>query len=121
LDIFDSDVLQSNVTTPGPGTPGNLTVYTIQRQLNAMKLARLVTDGILGPLTISKIKQFQQIVGIAVDGIWGSQCANATAQIYAKPLCGLPYHHVIPTRLIQFRVGTSIDGIFVPIKDAKFK
>ena len=40
-----------------------------------------------------------------IDGIWGSQCANATAQIYANPLCGLAFHEPIPTRLIQFRVG----------------
>ena len=121
LDIFDSNILLSNVTTPGPGTPGNLTVYTIQRQLNAMTLAGLVTDGILGPLTTGKIKQYQQIVGITVDGIWGPQCINATAQIYAKPLCGLPYHEPIPTRLIQFRVGTSIDGIFGPITESSVK
>jgi len=55
LDIFDNDVLQSNVTLPGPGTPGNQTVYTIQRQLNAMTLAGLVTDGIFGPLSWGKL------------------------------------------------------------------
>jgi lysozyme len=117
LDIFDSIILQGNVIPPGPVnvTPGNPMIYTIQRQLNAMTHAGLVTDGILGPLTTTKIKQFEQIVGIIVDGIWGQQCTNATAQIYAKPLCGLPYHEPIPTRLIQFRVGTSIDGIFGPI------
>jgi lysozyme len=112
LDIFDSDVLLSNVTPPSPEIPGNLAVYTIQLQLNTMTLAKLVADGVLGPLTTTKIKQFEQIVGITVDGIWGPQCVNATAKIYAKPLCGLPYHEPIPTRLIQFRVGTSIDGIF---------
>jgi lysozyme len=121
LDIFDNSVLLSNVTPPSPQIPGNLSIYTIQRQLNAMTLAGLVADGILGPLTTSKIKQFEQIVGITVDGVWGLQCTNATAQIYVKPLCGLPYHHVIPTRLIQFRVGTSIDGIFGPITANKVK
>jgi len=90
----------------------NSTIYIIQLQLNSMTHAGLTTDGILGPLTTSKIKQFEKIVGIVVDGIWGPQCVNATAQIYTKPLCGLPYHEPIPTRLIQFRVGTSIDGIF---------
>jgi len=123
LDIFDINVLQSNVTPPSPVViiPVDPAIYNIQRQLNVMTHAGLVTDGIQGPLTTAKIKQFEQIVGIAVDGIWGPQCANATAQIYAKPMCGLPYHHVIPTRLIQFRVGTSIDGIFGPITAAKVK
>jgi len=114
LDIFGSNVLQSNVTPPGPVViiPVDPTIYNIQRQLNVMTHASLVTDGILGPLTTAKIKQFEQIVGIVVDGIWGPQCASATAQIYSKPLCGLAYKKPIPTRLIQFRMGISIDGIF---------
>jgi lysozyme len=120
LDIFDSNVLLGNVTPPAPA-PGNPTMYTIQGQLNVMIRSGLATDGILGPLTTAKIKHFEQIVGIVVDGIWGPQCANATAQIYAKPLCGLPYHHLIATRLIQFRVGTSIDGIFGPITASRVK
>ena len=66
----------------------------------------------MGPITEDKIKQFQQIVGITIDGIWGSECVNATTQIYAKPLCGLPYHQPLPTRLIQFRMGIAIDGIY---------
>jgi lysozyme len=107
MDYFEIDVLQANVIPPA----GNLTIYTIQRQLNAMIHSGLVTDGILGPLTTTKIKQFGQIVGIVIDGM-GPQCANATAQIYTKPLCGLPYKKPIPTRLIQFRMGISIDGIF---------
>ena len=90
----------------------NSNIYIIQLQLNSMTHAGLATDGILGTLTTSKIKQFEKIVDIVVDGIWGPQCVNATAQIYTKPLCRLPYHEPIPTRLIQFRVGTSIDGIF---------
>jgi len=106
-DLFDSDVFQANVISPG-----GLTIYTIQFQLNAMTQAGLVTDGILGPLTTTKIKQFEQIVGIAVDGIWGTQCLSATARIYAKPLCGFAYKKPIATRLIQFRMGISIDGIF---------
>jgi len=115
LDIFTNEILQSNVT------PVNPTIYNIQRQLNVMTHAGLVIDGIQGPLTTAKIKQFEQIVGIAVDGIWGPQCTNATAQIYAKPLCGLLYNHPIPTRLIQFRVGASIDGIFGPITASRVK
>ncbi len=93
-------------------TPTHSTVYTIQCQLNTMTKAGLAEDGIMGSATKAKIEQFQQIVGISVDGIWGQQCANATAQIYAKPLCGIAYHEPIPTRLIQFRMGISIDGIF---------
>jgi lysozyme len=113
MDYFDSDVLQSNVTPPTPiPIPVSPTVYTIQCQLNAMTHAGLATDGILGALTTSKIEQFEAIVGITADGIWGLECVNATAQIYGKPLCGLLYHEPIPTRLIQFRMGIAIDGIF---------
>ncbi len=93
-------------------TPGDPTVYTIQCQLNTMTKAGLTEDGIMGSATKSKIEQFEEIIGISVDGIWGAQCANATDQIYAKPLCGLAYTQPIPTRLIQFRMGISIDGIF---------
>jgi len=107
-DYFDSDVLQANVVPPGE----NSTIYTIQLQLNAMTHAGLVTDGIAWSLLSSKIKQFEQIVDITVDGIFGPQCVSATAQIYAKSLCGLTYQELIPTRLIQFRMGISIDGIF---------
>jgi lysozyme len=122
MDYFETYVLLGNVTPPViVNPPVGPTVAIIQRQLNAMTLARLVVDGVPGALTINKIKQFEQIVGIAVDGIWGPQCANATAQIYAKPLCGLAYHEAIPTRLIQFRVGTSIDGIFGPNTDNSVK
>jgi lysozyme len=107
MDYYDEEVLQGP-----PPIPGNPTVYTIQCQLNAMTHAGLVTDGIQGPLTTGKIEQFQEIVGISIDGIWGPQCVNATSQIYAEPLCGLSYHEPLPTRLIQFRMGISIDGIF---------
>jgi hypothetical protein len=93
-------------------TPVDSTVHTIQCYLNAMTKAGLAEDGIMGSATKAKIEQFERIVGISVDGIWGTQCQNATNQIYAKPLCGLAYTHPIPTRLIQFRIGISIDGIF---------
>lgn len=101
-------------STGGSGgtTPGDSTVYTIQCELNAMIKAGLTEDGIMGAATKAKIEQFEEIVGISVDGIWGSECENATNQIYAKPLCGLAYTEPIPTRLIQFRMGITIDGIF---------
>jgi peptidoglycan hydrolase-like protein with peptidoglycan-binding domain len=96
----------------GTPIPDNLNVYTIQCQLKAMTHEDLTEDGVMGPVTKSRIKQFEEIGGISVDGIWGTQCANITEQIYEKALCGLPYHEPIPTRLIQFRMGISIDGIF---------
>jgi lysozyme len=109
MDYFDNYVLQGSVN---PLVPGDTTFYTIQCQLNVMTHAGLAPDGICGPLTIAKIEQFQQIVGITVDGIWGVQCENATGEIYGKPLCGLAYNQPVPARLIQFRMGISIDGMF---------
>jgi lysozyme len=120
FDIFDTAVL-NNITPPIPITPGNLIVYTAQKNLNIMLLAGLVKDGVIGPLTISKIKQFEQIEDITVDGIWGLECIKTTALIFAKPLCGLPYTEPVPTRLIQFRVGAAIDGIFGQITADKVK
>jgi GH25 family lysozyme M1 (1,4-beta-N-acetylmuramidase) len=91
---------------------GNLIIRTIQSQLNAITRANLVVDGISGSNTIAKIKEFQTIMGIQIDGIWGKQCVDCVSQIYSKPLCGLPYHQPIPTRLIQFRCGIKFDGVF---------
>ncbi|WP_199774829.1 peptidoglycan-binding domain-containing protein, partial [Clostridium acetobutylicum] len=32
--------------------------------------------------------------------------------IYGKDLCGRPYIHRIPTRVIQYNMGISFDGIY---------
>ena len=115
FNLFDNSILNNgNNSIINP-------VFIIQSQLNVMTKAGLVTDGIMGPKTIGKIKQFQEIVGITIDGIWGPECANATSKIYSMPLCGIPYRQPIPTRLIQFRMGIAIDGIYWTQTEASVK
>lgn len=85
----------------------------IQRKLNILLKRGLDVDGIPGPLTIAAIKSFQTIMGLTADGIWGPLTDGAAAQIFNRPLDGVPQpHYEYATRYIQFRVGTAIDGTF---------
>ena len=56
------------------------TVRDIQQALNESINARLAVDGISGPLTIAKIREFQQRHRLIVDGIVGQQTASALAR-----------------------------------------
>ncbi|NSA93968.1 lysozyme [Clostridium acetobutylicum] len=88
-------------------------IKTIQAQLNAVLYSsKLVVDGIQGNATTQQIRVFQQVCGLKTDGIWGQQCVNAIQQIYGKDLCGRPYIHRIPTRIIQYNMGIQFDGIY---------
>ncbi len=89
------------------------TVKTIQAQLNTLLKKGLTVDGISGSVTTEAIKQFQGDVGLSQDGIWGPATAGAVGQIYSRPIDGVAYpSYEYATRYIQFRVGSSIDGVF---------
>lgn len=105
------------VSTPVQNTvqasQGDEGVKEIQRKLNTLLKRGLDVDGIPGPQTTSAIKSFQTIMGLTADGIWGPLTDGAAAQIFNRPLDGVPFpHYEYASRYIQFRVGTGIDGTF---------
>lgn len=102
---------------PKPQPQVDQTILRIQQTLNRLKIRddnenALSEDGVKGMRTEQVIRRFQSICGIEQDSIWGNQSQNCADQILVKPLCGLPYVQRIPTRYIQWRLGTSIDGVF---------
>lgn len=106
----------NNVVTAQPAqTPvkENNTIKIIQQQLNTLLKCGLVVDGINGPKTDEQIKRFQGLMGLSVDGIWGPKTAGAVQEIYSRPVDSVPSkHYEYATRYIQFRVGSTADGIF---------
>lgn len=52
-------------------------VRWVQQSLNQLMGLRLAVDGIIGPMTRSAIRSFQQRQGLTVDGIVGSQTERA--------------------------------------------
>lgn len=89
------------------------TYKIIQTQLNTLLKKGLTVDGIPGAITIQAIKDFQSIMGLVSDGIWGSKTASAVGEIYSRPTDGVPFpHREYATRYIQMRVGASVDGSF---------
>ncbi|MBZ9686152.1 hypothetical protein G9F72_007380 [Clostridium estertheticum] len=90
----------------------------LQQCLNLMKIRdannnALVIDGTSGPLTISAIKKLQDILGLSMYGICGTEVLSEVKSIMGKPLCSLMstvYKTAI--RYIQWRAGAAIDGIY---------
>ncbi|WP_234124442.1 GH25 family lysozyme [Clostridium hydrogenum] len=114
-DCFDSIVLSGNVQP----TPTDNSVAQIQQKLNTLLKLGLVVDGIQGPLTTSGIEEFQGIMGLTEDGIWGSMTEGASDQIFSRPTDGVAYpHYEYATRYIQFRCGSSVDGTFGSITES---
>ncbi|URZ15077.1 GH25 family lysozyme [Clostridium felsineum] len=107
LDTFSDGILV------GGSQVGDDTIKTIQKDLNILLKRGLDVDGIEGPQTKQAIEDFQSIMGLTADGIWGSNTQAAADQIFSRPLDGVPYpHYEYATRYIQYRVGASIDGSF---------
>ncbi|MCB2291756.1 glucosaminidase domain-containing protein [Clostridium sp. CS001] len=90
----------------------------LQSCLNLMKIRDannngLVVDGSSGPLTISAIKKFQNIVGITADGLCGPETSNAIESIMKKPICSINSSgNKIAIRYLQYRFKATIDGIY---------
>ena len=107
-------VLRGNVTTPI-----NLenTKY-LQNCLNKMKIKDannnvLLVDGINGPNTNSALKKFQRIVEITNEELKVSETLSAVQAIMKEPTLSVnsgPNKMII--RYLQYRVKSSIDGIY---------
>lgn len=133
LDVFTQDIFLNadNQSTPvnapptQPSNNSNSNILELQKKLNRLKIRdangnALAEDGINGPRTIEAVRKLQSISGITVDGTAGTQTNGAINQILSKPLIKKGARGV-PVRYIQFRVGTSIDGIFGPDTESKVK
>jgi len=97
----------------------------IQKWMNQLKITdyegkKLVEDGYWGLRTESAVKKFQQIVGLTVDGIVGTNTKSAINTILAKTTTRRGDKGLI-VRYIQHRVGSSVDGIFGPNTEAAVK
>lgn len=91
---------------------------TIQKKLNIMKIKDLnnkplIVDGIYGPATISAVKSFQKILGHIQDGVINENIMTAINYIMNKSLCSVKSNtNKVVIRYIQWRIDTSVDGIF---------
>jgi N-acetylmuramoyl-L-alanine amidase len=109
------------VNPPAPSNPGNgfygdEGVAELQRNLNRLNIKdnygnALVVDGIMGSRTVEAVKRLQSIAGITIDGIPGPQTLGVINSILMKPLLSIGSTGVV-VRYLQFRVGTTSDGIF---------
>lgn len=110
IELGNSNVLKVEVE---PIEVEDNPIKIIQQQLNTLLKLNLKIDGIKGINTDNAIKQFQGIMGLVQDGIWGENTVAAVTEIFNKPVDGVPYpHYEYATIYIQFRVGGSIDGTF---------
>lgn len=91
------------------------TVLTVQEKLNDIRINNdnfLNEDGILGPNTITAIKNFQKMAGFKVTGEPSESLIHAIDEIIDCPLLKEGKSPSIPTRYIQWYFRIGIDGIF---------
>ncbi len=91
----------------------------VQRSLNALGFLgrnnkKLSIDGIQGDNTTYAIKKFQAIMGITVDGVFGSVSRGVLDQVMDRPTLKLKAksNNVYATRFVQSKVGAKVDGKF---------
>jgi hypothetical protein len=83
----EAAVLTTEMETARPASIRKDLEYNcwIQRSLNQVLGTQLVVDGIIGPKSISAIRQFQQQRGLVVNGIVGLQTEGALLTAGATP------------------------------------
>jgi lysozyme len=114
IDVFDTDILMSGAVAPSNIAVSNV-AKAIQTELNMLLKSNLVTDGELGTLSFKVINQFKGAMGFVDDSKWDTNCVNAVAQIFSRPLDWVNAVHMeYATRYIQYRVGCAKDelGVF---------
>ena len=129
IDLFSSNVLKyvcsvlsSQTGSMDPKLALNETIRQLQCNLNLLKIADLVTDGLNGDKTVAALTQFQKIMGITQDGWLGPQSQGAIAAILTRPTDGVKFpHYNYASRYIQWRVNVPIDGTFGPATEFKVK
>lgn len=103
--LFENEPLNFELdygSRAGRASPSNRTsaeyVRWVQRSLNRIMGLRLDVDGVIGPMTRSAIRGFQQRNGLLVDGIVGPQTEGALIAAGASipPWSAGPYPPVQP-------------------------
>jgi len=94
-------------------------VLRLQQSLNRLKISgndghALKEDNKIGTATTAAIEEFQKIVGVLQTGIAGNTTWNVLNQILAKRVIQGTHATGATVRYIQYRVGTTIDGIYGP-------
>ncbi|MCB2313660.1 peptidoglycan-binding protein [Clostridium tagluense] len=90
----------------------------LQKGLNLMKIRdtnnnTLSIDGFIGPLTISAIEKLHGILNLSMYGMLGPEILSEVKSIMEKPLCSIRSNeYKTAIRYIQWRTGSSIDGIY---------
>jgi N-acetylmuramoyl-L-alanine amidase len=97
-------------------TPIDTEALKLQKTLNALKMRDgkgnyLEEDGIIGGCTREAVKRFQNVCGLAVDGIAGCQTWGAIDDILIRPILKVGSIGTV-VRYLQYRVGAEYDGIF---------
>lgn len=109
LDYFNETIFGNVI----PSTDINFDndIKQVQHNLNRVMNSRLAEDGIQGAKTTQAIINFQRIEGLTADGIAGTNTISALNEILSFPTCQYGSKGYA-TRYIQYRLGTSIDGVF---------
>lgn len=107
----------TNITNSPDFPMSKESIKTIQHVLNILKIKdnqgrTLTEDGVMGTNTKGALTNFQSVVGLTTDGIYGPLTESAIKEVISMPLCGVPYVHKYATRYIQWQLGLARDGIF---------
>ena len=113
LDVFEEGILLTPVVKVAPA---DISVKSVQHNLNRLFNFNLTEDGLNGPLTTAAMASVSKILGV-------TSLANilaATNQILSFPFDSVPSPHLeYATRYIQYRVGATIDGDFGTLTKVK--
>lgn len=98
-------------------SPSSLVLLKIQKALNILNILdstgkKLTEDGIMGEKTASAIKRFQSITGLEINGVVDLQTNEALVNILNKPVLEFGNNNIVANRYIQWRLNTTVDGIF---------
>ncbi|MEA5579821.1 N-acetylmuramoyl-L-alanine amidase [Nodularia harveyana UHCC-0300] len=134
MNIFEPEAMANAIvkglTSQVPSTPVNpvpdeelntdTTVIRLQKSFNKLKIndinrKSLVEDNLIGAATRSATVHFQNIVGLAPTGIADTNTWDAINLILAKRILRPNHAGGTVVRYIQYRVGTSVDGICGPL------
>lgn len=116
LSVIGGNYNPSNVSIPqsiqqSTSQPMNSSISELQANLNSLINAKLDVDGITGTNTQNAVKNFQKLMGLSIDGIAGTNTLSAINEIKDRPLCKIGSKGYA-VRWIQWRIGSSVDGIF---------
>ena len=115
MDYFIGDIYLNSQAIPQtvkPQTNYSSAVKTAQYQLNRVMNSKLTLNGILDQKTINALSNFQNMEGITVNGNVSADTQTALHNILDFPICykGGGNHYAV--RYVQYRLGTSIDGVY---------